>query len=237
MVSGVAVDGLDLGAGEHQTALVMRGTGAHYLARVGTSGPYTLLWVSDAVSDDQLTSLFLTSAAPANLSFDSWKVTDLPAPWDTDYGIATQRLAGSVVAGTTFTHEANCLIEWTQTTLSTGSGVRVLFRKQDLSNYWRVGISNAGDLTLVERVADVDTTRATAAGIVAAGHRIVVIADGAVIRGYSNNVLRWTYNSATNFATATAGEVNVLGTGGVVSDVISWPRVLSGAALSTLNAV
>ena len=37
--------------------------------------------------------------------------------------------------------------------------------------------------------------------------------------------------------TETAGELDALGTGGVVSDLISWPRTLSGAAKAALDAV
>lgn len=169
-------------------------------------------------------------------SLSNFRVTDLPAPWTTDYGIATQRLV-SPAAGATFTHEANCLLDWTITTLPTAGTLAVRFRKQDSSNYWVVSTDTSANLSLYEVVAGVTTFRAGVSGVMVAGHRVVIVADGSVIKGYSNNVLRWTYSSATNFATATSGEVNSLGTGGVLSELVSWPRTLSGTALSTLAAV
>jgi hypothetical protein len=63
---------------------------------------------------------------------------------------------------------------------------------------------------------------------------MVVIADGTTIRVYANNVLKITYTSATNFQTATQGRV-YLGTGGAVSDIVTYPRYLSGEALTVLN--
>ena len=40
---------------------------------------------------------------------------------------------------------------------------------------------------------------------------------------------------SANFATETDGELETEGTGGAVTDIIAWPRTLSGAALSTLQ--
>jgi hypothetical protein len=38
-------------------------------------------------------------------------------------------------------------------------------------------------------------------------------------------LLKWTYSSASGFATATSGLLNSLGTGGVVSEAIAWPML------------
>lgn len=130
--------------------------------------------------------------------------------------------AGAVSAGVTFTHPANGVIAWTQTTL--GSPVSdVLVRYQDANNHWRVRVWADGTLYLYEDVAGVVTARATTgAGVVSNGHRIVVVCDGTTIEIYSNDVLRITYSSASNFATATDGRLDALGTGGAVSDLRTW---------------
>lgn len=89
---------------------------------------------------------------------------------------------------------------------------------------------------LNEVVAGTPTSRGTgAAGSIANGQRLVVIADGSTIRVYANNVLKTTYTTATNFATSTAGVLASLGTGGAVADLIAWPRTLSGSAAAILD--
>ena len=53
-------------------------------------------------------------------------------------------------------------------------------------------------------------------------------ADGNTITGRIDESQAWSYASATNFATETDGEVDALGTGGAVSDLITLPRTLTG---------
>lgn len=193
----------------------------------------TLLWVGRASSGASAAAIM--ASYDVAMSFDYVRVTQLPAPFDSDTGLATDVHAGSVSAGTTFAHEANALIEYTVTMLSALGNIDVLFRVQDASNYWICRTNSSGDISLQEVVAGSATQRSNTAGVVANGHRIVIIADGTTIKVYSNNTLRITYASATNFATATAGEVDALGTGGVVSDLKTWPRTLSGEAAAILN--
>jgi hypothetical protein len=111
----------------------------------------------------------------------------------------------------------------------------VRFRVQDSNNYWSIRITNIGTLVLEEVVAGVISQRINVVAIVSSGHRIVVVAEGSTIRVYSNNDLRGTYASASNFSTAAAGELNSLGTGGAVSDIVAWPRTISGAAALLLD--
>ena len=96
-------------------------------------------------------------------------------------------------------------------------------------------------MSLDEIVGGSPTVRGSSAGVVANGGRIVIIADDTTIKIYTTvkkyeaNNLQITYTSATNFKTETDGELDNLGTGGAVSDLISWPRTLSGAALTELE--
>lgn len=214
---------------EETLALVLRSNG--YLPLRKVAGVWTLAYVESAGNMATLYPGFSNMTQAATL--DTFRVCDLPAPFDTDYGLATDRLAGAVSQGATFTHEANCVIEWTQTSAPATGSVIVTIRGVDANNYWSIQTLTNGNLALVERVAGVDTTRANIAAGVAAGHRIVAVADGTTIRGYSNNVLRFTYSSASNFSTATIGEF--LSGGGTISDVVAWPRQLSGTAATILD--
>lgn len=221
--------------------MVLRSTGAFGIVKGGVYTDWTLLVPSVFNSSATLYPLIARGLGAQRTPTDIEKAKVFQfiggSVWLNDYGIATERYAGSISAGQAFTHEGNCLIEWAQTTRPSSGDTFIQFRKQDASNYWRVGIDSGGAMNLVEVVAGAPTTRATAAAVVSSGHRIVIVADGTIIRGYSNNVLRWTYSSASNFSSATSGLVVALGTGGAISDLISWPRVLSGEAADSLDVV
>jgi hypothetical protein len=206
----------------YQFALVSRSAGSFLLVKGGSFTNWALCWVSASASFGTLYAMFNNFANVGTL--DSFRVTDLPAPWNNDYGISAARYAGAVSAGQAYTHPQDCLLDFTVTTKPSSGIIVLIFRQQDANNYWSVEINSAGDLLLKETVAGTPTIRSTAAGVVSNGHRCVVISDDIVIRDYSNNVLRTTYSSAANFKTATAGSLSSLGTGGAVSDLTVWPR-------------
>lgn len=218
----------------YHVAMVLRNTGCLHFIKGGAFTNWTLEWVTSTSTTTPLYPALSNYDAAGTLS--TLRVLDLPAPFSTDHGLATNRIAGAVSVGATFVHEADCLIEWTQTTLPSTNATRMQLRKQDANNFWRIVCEPTGYLGLQEVVAGIPTIRGAAPGVLANGHRIVVIADGTTIRVYSNNVLRITYASATNFATATSGELELLSTGGAVSDIVAWPRTLSGQAKTLLDA-
>jgi hypothetical protein len=212
----------------YDIAMVFRSSGWIGLIKGGVYLNWTVLWISNASTNATWYPSWGCGTG-SRVHVKNLRVADLPVPWNTDFGLATQRLAGTVAEGTTFAHEANCLVGWT-TALSTSFA----FRRQDDANCWRVDVAADGSATLNEVVASAVTARGTvAAGTVAAGHRCVVIADGTTIRFYSNNALRITYASAANFQTLTTGKV----ISGTPSDLVSWPRTISGSALAALEAV
>lgn len=219
---------------DYSIAVALRGTGFFVYAKGGVFTDWMLVWVAASGTTANLYPVLGSTSAALDAS--TLRVLDLPAPFDTDYGLATNRIAGAVSAGATFVHEANCLIEFVLTTIGSAGFAYIDYRKQDDNNCWRIRWNSSGTLALIERVAGVDTERGSATSVLSNGHRIVVIADGTTIRVYSNNVLRITYASATNFATETDGELEALGTGGAVSDIVAWPRTLTGQAKTLLDA-
>jgi hypothetical protein len=227
--NGIALNVLDLPI---KLSVVLQTSGFKLFGY--SSGVWKLGWVDFSTVGSNL--YFGMANYNATGTLDNLSVLQLPAPFNTDYGIATQRLAGARAAGDTFTHGADCLIEWTVTTLPSASSGIVRFRKQDSNNHWRVIYLPDGYGELQERVAGASTTRGSAAaGTFKSNSRVVVICDGVVIKVYIDNVIRITYSSATNFNTQTNGEVYSLGTGGAVSDIVSWPRRLSGTALAVME--
>lgn len=217
----------------YQLGIVMRSAGAWFLAKGGSLAEWTLLWASVTANTATVYPAFQNRHGVGTL--DSLRAFDLAAPWATDYGIATQQLAGARAPGDTFTHEANALIEFTVGTVPAALQIELRFRVQDATNYWQVTVDSTGALDLDEVVAGVVTQRGTAAGVVANGDRIVIVADGTTIRVYEANTIRITYAAAANFQTETDGELETEGTGGAVTDIVSWPRTLSSAALTELE--
>jgi hypothetical protein len=217
--------------GNYDVAIPPRTTGQFHLIKgTGFSG-WTLLWVGVAG-----TSAFAGFGSDGQYEIDHFRISDLPSPWDTDFGIATDRLAGIRALGDTYSHEADFVGEYVCTTVPAAGTMFWSFRRQDVNNYWEVIIEPNQDITLREVVATVPTARGTSAGVVNNGDRIVVVADGTTISVYRQNVLEITYALAANFQTETDGEV--LGVGnGRMDDIVTWPRVISGIAKEALDRV
>lgn len=229
-VSGVLSTSTD-----YVLAVVARSTGAWMLIKGGAFTNWTLFWVFDTSSDATLYPGLIKGTLTTTINFNYMRARQLAAPWQDDYGIITGRKAGSVSASTTFAHEADCLIEFNVATVPSAGSIKVFFRVQDASNYWEIDIDNTGALVLNEVVASSPTSRGSAAGVVANGDRIVIIADDTTIRVFEANTLRITYASASNFKTETTGELDSLGTGGAVDDLVTWPRTISGSAKTELD--
>lgn len=215
-----------------QFACIMRGTGG-YLFFKNTSAVWTLLWVYDLENANQYAKVVFTAGA-VNFTYDAARIAQLATPFTTDFGYATDQDAGSVLAGATFTHEADFFLEFTVTTLPTANNIDCFFRVQDADNYWIARVTSGGTLDLIEVVATAPTSRGSG-GTVTDGERIVITAVDETITGYADNSEAWSYGSAANFKTETAGELDSLGTGGAVDDLAAFPIYPSGGALAQLN--
>jgi hypothetical protein len=211
-------------------AIVLRSTGALMFRDL------VLVWVDGAGSTSPLfPGMGARTSTPSHWigTLDNFCVVDLPAPFDTDFGLATQRIA-SATAGATATAEANALVEFTWTA-ATGETLELDVRRTDDDNRWILRCAQAGStIKLIERNAGVETERASAAQTWTNGtaYRIVAIVDGNVIRTFVATIAKSTYSSATFNNTATGVKVSHAGT-----DLVCWPRTLSGAALAILEAV
>jgi hypothetical protein len=219
-----------------QDAVVAVFDGANYLYCGKSAGTWKLLWVD---TTGALLRGDTAGATPVTLASGA-----SAGPFATAYGLATTRLAGSVAQGTRFTHEADALIEWTQVALPTFDYTRVTIRDPIPDEpfgrpEWWLMVSVNGALLLYER-DDVGggTQRASAgAGTVVNGDRVVAVAEGTTITGYSAGVQRWSYADATAYATATDGRAHTVSHDAMISDLIAWPRHLVGMAAAALEAV
>jgi len=214
-------------------ALVLRGSGMWLIV-----DDTTLAWYTSAGTNSPLYGQvggLGASRYPPDVTY--MRVAQLSAPFNAEYGLCTAALIGARSAGETFTHAADTFISFTVTTLPTGANtIDLLFRIQDATNYWQVQITATGALTLNEIVAGVSTQRGTTAAAVTAGNRVVILAIGSTIAAYTASTARWTYTSATNFATETDGELDAIGDG-VVTTLTTAPRTLTAAAQAVLAQV
>jgi hypothetical protein len=221
-------------ATEYPLVIVQRTAGAFMLVKL--AGVWTLQYIDTLQAPNPAYPYVYGYNAIVNVAMAG--ALDLPEPWNTDNGIATQDLAGARSAGDTFSHDADCWIITTITTLPSAGTIDLEFRKQDADNYWQLVIASDGSLTLNEVVTGVATSRGTgAAASIANGQKIKVLANGQTIKVYANDALKITYASASNFATATAGSLSSEGTGGAVTGITSYPYIITGAALGVLNRI
>lgn len=243
-ILAVSTIGISLNVGacsvntDYIAAVIMRSSGMLYFIKGGAFIDWTLIWVG-TLTNAQMFAQIAVDGGTGAFTSDFLRVSQLPSPWDTDFGIATDRLAGARSTGDAFVHEADCLIEFEVTVLPAAPNLQVTLREQDVNNHWRIQIPVDGSMIFSEVVGGVPTTRiAVGIGTLVGGERIVVIADGNVYRLYYNNTLAGTYvDPSSFFITETSGRVKLIGAGGSISDIVSWPRTISGVARRALDRV
>lgn len=221
----------------HDFAIILRGTGGAFFLAKPNGGSWRLLWVN---TTNYLTYVYpyviLGAFASGSASVDKMLTTTLLAPWNSANGIANVVVASSGVNGTS-TMSANGIVEGTWTAV-TGATFDLQIRRTDDDNCWIVRLDQANSkMYLYQKEAGTETERG------ATGGKAVTLTNGTAYRVWAKcygniincgvNEAQYTiYNSATFNNTAT-GVKNTL----AVSNLISWPWLIGGAALSVLNSV
>lgn len=214
-------------------AVVLRSTGYFLYGKTNLFTNWSLLWVGVLGNTTPMYAV-VTSGSGGLAEMETWRVTQLPSPFDSDYGLVTQRFIGAVELGQSYVHESDSIIEFICTTLPSSGSIDVQFRLLNASNTWSLQITSAGALTLYEIVAGVSTSRGT--GTVTAGARVTIMFYDVYIRVVIGQISAVVYDTATNFADNVSGVVQSLGTGGVLSDMNIWPVVLPAHASGALDA-
>lgn len=232
--AGVAVDiGLALTGGPFYFALIQRTNGFWAFVKGSGIPSWKLAWIGITSSGNLYPAMAVGSTTFVG-NVDTLRGCDLPFPFTDDYGWVSQRLSGARSANDVFYHEADFLAEWVQTTLPSSGNTDIRFRQVDANNYLQALVSSTGALTLNSVVAGSPTQVATSAAAVAAGNRVVVSGDGSAIRDYAVAVTKGN-GSATVGQSTQGGSVSSLGTGGAVSDLITWPIYPNSLMVSYLN--
>ncbi len=125
-------------------------------------------------------------------------------------------------ASTAFTHSADGTIIWRQNTLPSSGLQAVRFRTD-----WAVEINSSGDGELFEDHDGTPVSRATQTGLANDGSdsirlvHIVMNDEYISVSGDASDNMN--YGSASANKTTTSGEVNSLGTGGVIGVIAGYP--------------
>ena len=203
--------------------------GAFFFIKGGAFSNWTLMWAGD-VGDGRYNS---NGYVMARVFSGAFLYDDIKVPTSVlTSPLVPANIDTSVATTDTFTHHADHFAELKITTLPSSGNLDVVFRQQDSSNKWIHRISSAGAYSLVEVVANVETTRAgpTAASSFADGSLLRWNAHTSSIRAWSvltsTPVLRADYASATNFNTETDGSIT-FGTG-AIAHMANWNLGTSG---------
>lgn len=209
---------------DYDLAVVRTGGRVHCLIRGGALTNWTLVNTAPVTNTAALYAVWAINNLVGTA--DDLRVVDLPAPFNTDYGLATARLlnpAGNTLA----THTANLILEFTITFNGTGSNV--YYRRNAAgTSYWRVAVLGNGDLHLREVLDGVDTARGSSAAAFVSGntYRVVVIASGSIHTVYVGTTQKITYTDpAGTLNTETGLQVGSFTTN-VLSELIAWPRTV-----------
>lgn len=219
---GTAVDtGTTFTGGPYLVAIIQRTNGFWAFLRGSSIIGWKLLWVG-ATSTANLYPAMMISTTTFVGNVDTIRGVDFPAPFDTDYGYATQRLSGARAANDVISHDPNVMLEWVQTTLPASGTTDIRFRRLDANNYLQATVSSTGALTLNSVLAGVTTQIGTSAAAVANGNRVFVSAEGSTVRAYVAAVNKIS-GTDSNFTGQSDGIISALGTSGAVSDLVTWP--------------
>lgn len=220
---------------EYQVSIVLRSAGALYFIKGGSQySDWTLLYVGNLSNSSNLPFLIIPGI-DINSAFDRVAITQLLSPYNTDTGFATYYDA-TPTSGDTATSEANSMqyIEWTP---GAGETFELSVRRTDDDNRWIIRCSQSGStIKLIERNAGVETEHGSAAQTwtVATKYRLKV-------HVYGTNILTYiSFSALNNYASATFNQ-SVTGCkisgGATLEDWEIFPRVLSGTALATIEAI
>lgn len=205
----------------YDIAVVLRGTGAFFLRRVGSSGDYTLFWV-DNVNTTATVYPAISNFTQAG-TLDDFRVKDLRGAWESDYGIATNHVA-TTSADETTTMEANAIVEHT-ITAATDVTQELMVRRTDDNNTWIVRMDQTNStIKLIEKNSGTETERSSASQTWtdSTDYRVVVICDGNDIDTYVDGTAKNSYASASFNSSATGVKVSHVG-----ANLAAWPRAIA----------
>lgn len=168
------------------------------------------------------------------------RVRQLPAPFDTDYGLATLSVNPGV-SGTAYTATADAIHDLAVTAPNPLTNTCELrYRVLDDQNYWTAYFNDAGAFRVDSVSGGVATNRVNVAGVIAAGETrtIRITADGTKHNFYTLAGTSWAKRGSEVNVSHQDTQTTVkpvAGAGWTLGRLTSWP--LTSAAYAELNKV
>lgn len=202
--------------------VIQRAPAGSWIAWSTATEAAKLRWVN---STDTTADMYVAiNSNNAAYTADNVRVVRLPA-FASDALVYTAYTASPANPATsTMTADAVVEVTWTA---GAGETFELSVRRTDDNNRWIHRCDQAGStMKIMEVAGGIETERASSSQTWTAGtaYRIVVIADGQVLRQWAGSTLRNTYSSAATNETATG--VKVAGHA-AAAELYSWPRLLN----------
>lgn len=159
------------------------------------------------------------------------RLCQLQYPWVSDWDMVTNRLASPAI-NDTINSLGDAVVEMTWSAV-TNAVWELSTRMTDDDNRWIVRCSQTdGTIKLIERNVGIEIERGSASQTWANGtsYRVVILQDGNTFRIVVGTTVKITYTLAIFNNTATTVKTDKAGT-----NLISWPRYISGAGRAELN--
>lgn len=213
--------------------LVLRSTGYFIIDYSG--GTYNVEWVgySGTGSGHKVMAFcYSSSGVGRNFILHDFRLAQLPAPFDSDTGIA-HIVNASPAPGTTASAPSNAFhhFQWTPQTAETSD---YFLRRTDDNNaiIIRLKASPSGSVKIISKQAGVETELTTSSVTLTVGntYRLKITANGTNIRVCVDTVIRGNTSGASFNSTATGVKTNGL----VVTNWQVYGRTLSVAAQEQL---
>lgn len=211
-----------------------------FVALIKLGGTWELLWVDKQNSTATLYAGFLGRIKNLTSKVDYLRVRQLPAPFDTDYGIAALDVNPGV-SGTLYTAVANAIHDLTVTAPNPlANTCELRYRVLDDNNYWTAYFDATGAFKLDSVSGGVATNRISVAAVATAGntYTIRVICDGTKHNCYTLEGTTWTKRGSevdVSHQDSQTAVKPVAGVGWTLGRLTSWPR--TAAAYAELDKV
>jgi hypothetical protein len=176
----------------YQFAVVLRNEGAFCFIKGGLAVNWTLLWVINTGSEPEVYT-FLDSYRQGGRS-DYLRITQLPAPFDTDYGIAGLNIPvpENLTQYIGFPDQILDLDIIAPSTLAEEGGIR--YRILDDENYWHAYFNAEGAFVVEIVRGGIVLNHLNIPGVIEAGQRrtIRIVSEGGLHDFYTSNSTVWT---------------------------------------------
>lgn len=217
--------------------IVLQSTGALMFIKGGRFTNWTLYHVSTQGTSTPVYALLTPVSGGLNANQNTFRETQLSSLFTSTTEFLHAEYSGSVSSGEVFTNPANCIYDFTLTTLPSAGVISICPRYQDANNKWSLEIGTTGAMNLYTTVAGVKTL-VSGPVTASAGNRIVITAHKSYMNANVAAATSLNLGVIRNIlASQSGGILESLGTGGVISNLKIYKMDTSTDVRAELDAI